>query len=180
MRTDAPYVRLGACRLPWSKHVRLFHAVAISALVALPIPSAFVVSSVTHAGPCTGQIAQLLKIAQSDSPTLPQMRSAQLHHEPTLKAVNDAENEAKTEAAAAFARAQAADAKHDATACTKAVAKLKLCRWLMGGKPRGAVRRGGGVFRSMTPKILNGRRRHNRIIDRAADGAELGMSRVPT
>jgi hypothetical protein len=107
--------------------MRLLEAVAICALVTLSVPRAFAESSVVaaHAGPCTGQIAQLLKIAQSDSPTLPQMRSAQLHHEPTLKAVNDAENEAKTEAAAALARAQTADAKDDATACTKAVSELR-------------------------------------------------------
>jgi hypothetical protein len=99
-------------------HMRLLEAVAICALVAFSVPSA-------HAGPCSGQIAELLKIAQSESPFLPQRPSAQLHHEPTPGAVNDAENEAKTEAAAALARAQAADAKGDAAACTEAVAELK-------------------------------------------------------
>jgi hypothetical protein len=107
--------------------MRLLEAVAICALVTLSVPNAFAESNVVaaDAGPCTGQIAQLLKIAQSESPILPQERSAQLHHEPTVRAVNDAENDAKTEAAAALARAQAADAKGDAAACTKAVAELK-------------------------------------------------------
>jgi hypothetical protein len=56
---------------------------------------------------------------------LPQKLGAQLHHEPTPSAVDDAENEAKSEAAAALARAQAADANGDAAACTEAVEELK-------------------------------------------------------
>lgn len=107
--------------------MRLLKAVAICALVASSMPSAFAESSVvaTRAGPCTGQIAQLPKIAQSESPILTQSRSAQLHHQPTFGAVSDAENEAKAEAAAALTRAQIADAKDDAAACTEAVEELK-------------------------------------------------------
>jgi hypothetical protein len=77
------------------------------------------------AGPCKDQIVQLQRFAQSNDPILPQKRDAQLHHQPKLSAVNDAANKAKTEAAAAFARAQEADAKDDAAACAKDVVELK-------------------------------------------------------
>jgi hypothetical protein len=78
-----------------------------------------------HAGPCTDQIAQLQKIAQSENPILPQKQSAQLHHEPSVRDVDEAENEAKAEAAAALARAQTADSENDAAACTEAVRDFK-------------------------------------------------------
>jgi hypothetical protein len=73
----------------------------------------------THAGPWTDQIAQLQKITRSKTPTLPQKLSAQLHQEPTPNDVGEAENKAKARAAAALARAQEADAKNDAAACTE-------------------------------------------------------------
>jgi hypothetical protein len=78
-----------------------------------------------RAGPCTDQIAQLQKIAQSKTPTLPQKLGAQLHQEPTPNDVDAAENEAKAQAAAALTRAQEADAKDDAAACREAVEELK-------------------------------------------------------
>jgi hypothetical protein len=96
----------------------LFVAIALCTALGSSIVAA-------HAGPCADQIAELQKIAQSQSPILPQKHSAQLHHEPTLRDVDEAENEAKAEAAAALARAQAADAENDAAACTEAVEEFK-------------------------------------------------------
>jgi hypothetical protein len=78
-----------------------------------------------HAGPCAAQIAQLQKVAQSESPTLPESHNIELHHQPTVRSVENAQNHAKAEAAAAFDRAQKADVRGDAAACAKAVAELK-------------------------------------------------------
>jgi hypothetical protein len=78
-----------------------------------------------HAGPCAAQIAQLQKIAKSRTPTLRQNPSGDLHHQPTARDVENAQNQAKAEAAAAFDRAQRADAQGDAAKCTQAIADLK-------------------------------------------------------
>ena len=95
--------------------------IARQSFVAMALGSGAVAA---HAGPCMAQIAQLQKFAQSNDPMLPQKRDSQLHHQPRLGDVNDAEKQAKTEAAAALAQAQEADARDDA-ACAKNVAGLK-------------------------------------------------------
>lgn len=78
-----------------------------------------------HAGPCSADIARLQSIVQSQTPSLPQNPSIQLHHQPTVSDVENAENQARAEAAAALDRAQKADAQGDAAACAEAVAQLK-------------------------------------------------------
>ena len=95
-------------------------------LIAMAGAAVFVADTVTaHAGPCSADIARLEKIVQSQRPTLPQNPSIQLHHQPTVSDVENAENQAKAEAAAALDRAQKADARGDAAACTEAVTELK-------------------------------------------------------
>ena len=78
-----------------------------------------------YPGPCTTEISELQKTAQSQPPSLPQNLGIQAHHQPTVSDVENAQNQAKAEAATAFDRAQKADAQDDAAACTEAVAQLK-------------------------------------------------------
>jgi len=92
------------------------------------VTAAFVlVGAGAQAGPCSTQIAQLQKqIGRSaagpeNGPSAPQSLGAQLHHQPTPGAVQNAENRADADAAAAFERARRADAAGDADACRKAL-----------------------------------------------------------
>jgi hypothetical protein len=78
-----------------------------------------------HAGPCSADIARFQKVVQSQTPTLPIDPGIQLHHQPTVSDIENAQNQAKAQAAAALDRAQKADAQGDAAACTQAVAELK-------------------------------------------------------
>jgi hypothetical protein len=78
-----------------------------------------------HAGPCSADIARLQTIMQSETPILPENPGSLLHHQPTVSDVENAQNQAKAEAAAALDRAQKADAQGDVAACTEAVAELK-------------------------------------------------------
>jgi hypothetical protein len=95
-------------------------------IIAMTMALTFVSGTVTaHAGPCSDKIARLQKIALSQTPILPQNTSAQLHHQPTVSDVENAQNQAKAQAAAALDRAQKGDAQGDAVRCTEAVAELK-------------------------------------------------------
>jgi hypothetical protein len=92
------------------------------------VTAAFVlVGAGAQAGPCSTQIAQLQKqIGRSaegpdNGPSAPQSLGAQLHHQPTPGAVQNAENRADADAAAAFESARRADAAGDADACRKAL-----------------------------------------------------------
>jgi hypothetical protein len=95
-------------------------------LIAMAGAVVFLGDTVTaHAGPCSADIVRFQQIVQSETPSLPQNPSSQLHHQPTVSDVENAQNQAKAEAAAALDRAQKADAQGDAAACTEAVAELK-------------------------------------------------------
>jgi hypothetical protein len=78
-----------------------------------------------HAGPCGAQIAQFQKLSRSEIPTLPQKPSVELHHQPTASDVENAQNQAKAESAAALDRAQKADARGDGAVCNEAISELK-------------------------------------------------------
>lgn len=95
-------------------------------LIAVAATAAFLSGGANaHAGPCAAQIAQLQKIAQSKTPTLPQTSGSQLHHQPTVADVENAQDQAKAAATAALDRARKADAQGDAAACTNALAEFK-------------------------------------------------------
>ena len=80
-----------------------------------------------QAGPCAARIAQLQQEIGSavtgpeNGPSGPQSIGAQLHHQPTPGAVQNAESKANADAAAALDRAREADAAGDASACNKAL-----------------------------------------------------------
>ena len=84
-----------------------------------------------HSGPCTAQIAQLERQIQRGSadpgsgPTAPQTIDAQLHHQPTPVAVQNAESQARADADAALRRAQKADTDGSAAACVIALEEAK-------------------------------------------------------
>lgn len=92
-------------------------------------------AAICHAGPCTGQIAQVeQQIARSranptlegaGTPTAPQTLGAQLHRQPTPESVQSAESKANAAAAAALERARKADAAGDTAACIKALNEAK-------------------------------------------------------
>ena len=58
-------------------------------------------------------------------PSGPQSIGAQLHHQPTPGAVQNAESKANADAAAAFDRARRADAAGDADGCRKALEEAR-------------------------------------------------------
>lgn len=94
--------------------------------IAIAAAVAFLSGTVTvYAGPCSDEIARLQKVAQSGTPILPIDPSIELHHQPTVSDVENAQNRAKAQVAAAFERAQKADAQGDTAACTEALAELK-------------------------------------------------------
>jgi hypothetical protein len=84
-----------------------------------------------HSGPCTAQIAQLERqiqrvLADPDSgPTAPQTVEAQLHHQPTPVAVQNAETQGRADADAALQGAQKADIDGNAAACVIALDEAK-------------------------------------------------------
>jgi hypothetical protein len=86
---------------------------------------------VAHSGPCTAQIAQLqtqisLTAASPETgPTAPQTVGAQLHHQPTPGAVQNAENTANADADAALDRAQKADSEGNTDVCNEALQEAR-------------------------------------------------------
>jgi hypothetical protein len=80
-----------------------------------------------HSGPCTAQIAQFEQqiqraLADPDGgPTAPQTVEAQLHHQPTPVAVQNAESKGRENADAALQRAQKVDAEGNAAECVIAL-----------------------------------------------------------
>jgi hypothetical protein len=92
-------------------------------------------ASVAQAGPCTRQIAATeQQIKQSaaaappsgaGTPSADQSIGAQLHHQPTPGAVENAEHRANAQADAALERARKADASGNAHACTEALREAR-------------------------------------------------------
>jgi len=84
-----------------------------------------------HSGPCTEQIAQLerqighLTPGPVTGPTATQSVGAQLHHQPTPGAVQNAERRANADADAAIDRARKADADGNAAACSRALEEAR-------------------------------------------------------
>jgi hypothetical protein len=80
-----------------------------------------------QAGPCTKQIAQvenqIRRAARGpdSGPTATQTVGAQLHHQPTPGAVENAEARARADGRLALERARQADAAADANACARAL-----------------------------------------------------------
>jgi hypothetical protein len=84
-----------------------------------------------QAGPCTSEIAateqQINQSAAASppggagTPSAGQAIGAQLHHQPTPSAVENAEHKANAQGEAALERARNADASGDADACTEAL-----------------------------------------------------------
>lgn len=78
-----------------------------------------------QSGPCTAQIAQIEHQIGSDEagPTFglkaPQSLDAQLHHQPTVSSVGQAERAANTDGDVAIDRAVTADAAGDGTRCNQ-------------------------------------------------------------
>jgi hypothetical protein len=92
-------------------------------------------ASAAEAGPCTSQIAATeQQINQSaavsppggaGTPSAGQAIGAQLHHQPTPSAVENAEHEANAEGEAALEQARNADANGNADACMEALRKAR-------------------------------------------------------
>jgi hypothetical protein len=88
----------------------------------------------SQAGPCTTQISQVeqqIALLQANpappegQPTAPQTVDAQLHHQPTPGAVQNANTNADADAAAALERARQADAAGNASGCTEALVEAR-------------------------------------------------------
>jgi hypothetical protein len=92
-------------------------------------------TSVAQAGPCTSQIAatehQINQAAAvsppggAGTPSADQAIGAQLHHQPTPGAVENAEHKANALAEAALEQARQADARGDADACIEALREAR-------------------------------------------------------
>jgi type IV secretory pathway VirJ component len=88
-----------------------------------------------QAGPCTSQIAATeQQINQSaavsppggaGTPSADQAIGAQLHHQPTPSAVENAEHQANAQGEAALEQARKADASGNADACTEALREAR-------------------------------------------------------
>ena len=93
-----------------------------------------------HGGPCTAQIAQFERQIQRASadpdggPTAPQTVEAQLHHQPTPVAVQNAESKGRENADAALQRAQKVDADGNAAECAIALDEAKH-HWVLPARP---------------------------------------------
>jgi len=104
---------------------------ACCAVAALSFSSA----GLAIAGPCTAQIVALerqvaqMPPGQATGPTFTQTLGAQLHHQPTPRDVEHAEDVAKKQAKAALGKARQADAEGNAEACNDA---LRQARGLYG------------------------------------------------
>jgi hypothetical protein len=114
---------------------------ALSSYVALLVTATGVTVASTggaaHSGPCTAQIEQLERQIQlaapslGSGPTAPQSIGAQLHHQPTPAAVQDAQNRANAAAEAALQSARRADADGNAAACATTIEVAKH-HWVIG------------------------------------------------
>jgi hypothetical protein len=92
-------------------------------------------ASVAQAGPCTSQIAATEQQINQSAAALPpggagtpsadQTIGAQLHHQPTPSAVENAERKANAQGEAALAQARKADASGNANACTEALREAR-------------------------------------------------------
>jgi hypothetical protein len=103
----------------------LFSAlIGIGAVVGLCLTSA-------HAGPCTAQIAEIEEATRSLGASLnavpaePQSKEAQLHRQPTVGSVAEAEQKSKADFDAKLAQAKTLDAEGKADECMGLVAELK-------------------------------------------------------
>lgn len=105
------------------------------ALVAATAATLVFAITVSHAGPCTTQIAALQKQIQhaqpgpATGPSATQSVGAQLHHQPTPSSVGQAKTTANADASAALDRARQADAEGNADVCQQA---LRQARHLYG------------------------------------------------
>jgi hypothetical protein len=120
---------------PKSRYRSLAHVVAIlfgvQAVVALELVST------AHAGPCTkeiealqGRVDAILEATAGAGPTLPESRSAGLHHEPTPQSIARAEEQAGEgavgeHALAGLARAREADRAGNAVLCDAALNNVR-------------------------------------------------------
>jgi hypothetical protein len=92
-------------------------------------------ASGARAGPCASQIAateqQINQSAAASppgdagTPSADQAIGAQLHHQPTPGAVENAEHKANTQGESALEQAREADASGDADACAEALRKAR-------------------------------------------------------
>jgi hypothetical protein len=92
-------------------------------------------ASVAQAGPCTSQIAateqQIKRSAETSpaggagTPSADQTVGAQLHHQPTPGAVENAEHKANAQSDAALERAREADASGNTDACIEALREAR-------------------------------------------------------
>jgi hypothetical protein len=106
-------------------------AAHVSLLIATTSATLLSAGGAALSGPCTVQIAQLegqiRRTTQSpgSGPTAQQSIAAQLHHQPTPGAVQNAESKATADADAALERSRQADADGNAVACAAALGDAK-------------------------------------------------------
>lgn len=104
--------------------------------IAILMTAAFLASaSGAQAGPCTSEIAateqQINQLAAASppggagTPSAGQAIGAQLHHQPTPSAVENAEHRADAQGEAALEQARNADAGGNADACLEALRKAR-------------------------------------------------------
>jgi hypothetical protein len=78
--------------------------VVLSTAIALSTAFTACAGDAAHSGTCAAQIAQLEKQIRGSGPMAPQSIEAQLHHQPTPRAVQNAESKAIADAALQRAR----------------------------------------------------------------------------
>lgn len=87
--------------------------------------------AVAYAGPCGEEVTQFEQKVKlegrkpSAGPTIRQTTAAQLHRQPTPETVKEGEERAQTDFIVVLARARAADANGDQSACQKALGEAK-------------------------------------------------------
>ena len=118
-----------AFSMPNSKSIR--RSASFGLLIATTAAALLCGSGAAHSGPCTSQIEELERqighgsSSAKSGPTAPQSIEAQLHHQPTPVAVQNAESQARADADAALRRAQKADTDGSAAACVIASEEAK-------------------------------------------------------
>ena len=111
---------------------RLDEILRTSALAAVTCGFMLVAATGARAGPCTADIGRLqvqIKLSASNpvvGPSATQTVGAQLHHQPTPGAVQNAETKANADADAALDRARKADEQGDAASCQVALRQARL------------------------------------------------------
>jgi hypothetical protein len=111
---------------PNSSHKFIGRLAYVGLLIATTGASLLYGDGIAHSGPCTVQIAQFERqIQNAGGPTAPQSVGAQLHHQPTVDAVQNAERKAAADATATLDRARQADADGNSVACAKAFDEAK-------------------------------------------------------